>query len=1069
MKRAKIVLSVIVFVFILMVCANLVYYNLDVDEARQAMGETYELTDDWKLLSKDGKETVVQLPYTVLAQDAESIILEHDLSEDYAGLTMSFYAENVALRAMVDGNKIFESGYSKDMGRGLFGRLNQGKPDDQTVQNNVSFQAIGGETQEAGKVMIDLPNATTNAKIRIVMNRVSASRDVTIHEVTIAKRDITIIGILRKSIFPLTCCILIVIGLVVLIMTDVVRALTRRRTNEVLYMILFGFVMIIYSFVQTDILSVFFGNQKAFSVIEHICYVVMPIFLVLYYRKIHGTVYRKRTAVLLGVAVLMAVTELVLDYFFGVQLNQMSDYTLGFHTIIIGVLIHMLTQWSRDEHGAPKIWMDVAALCCVLIAVMTNPVQKRLTQSDVSNLVRILATTLCFFFLTIKHIRALLFEYRERVREDAKKLRDQIKLVESQNELLTQAKLDAEQARQEAVVANEAKGKFLANMSHEIRTPINAVLGMDEMILRESREKTIRNYAMDIYTAGQTLLALINDILDLSKIESGKMEIIPVEYDVCSMIHDLVNMISLRAKSKDLQFEVSVEKDLPSRLFGDDVRIRQILTNILTNAVKYTPDGTVWFRASGRREGEYEILHCEVEDTGIGIKEEDLPKLFEEFQRIEENRSRSIEGTGLGMNITVKMLALMDSHLQVDSVYGKGSKFYFDVKQKIVDETPMGDFETRLQHMSENYHYSKSFCAPDARILVVDDNSMNRKVFGSLLKATKIQVDEAASGAECLELVAKNHYDILFLDHMMPEMDGIETLHRIRKMTDFPCENTPIFVLTANAVTGAREKYLEEGFDGFLSKPIISDKLEQTIRDTLPDDMMREAEDEEENLPEHSSDTVPEDLPDIDGLDWSYAWLHLPDRELLETTIKDFYKILNTHADRLDEMYQGLPAEESMEAYRIQVHAMKSTAATIGITPLSGMARILEMAARDFREDRIRAVHTVFTQEWRSYREKLKGVFGLGEDEVSEDEKASFDPDVLKSLLEMIRLGMEDFDVDTVDGLMVQVGQYRYPDEIKGNLEKMESAITDLDDEVVTALVSDMVKQCDAYVGGTQE
>ena len=318
-------------------------------------------------------------------------------------------------------------------------------------------------------------------------------------------------------------------------------------------------------------------------------------------------------------------------------------------------------------------------------------------------------------------------------------------------------------------------------MSHEIRTPINAVLGMDEMILRESNEPQIKEYAMDIYMAGQTLLSLINDILDFSKIESGKMEIVPVEYDVSSLIHDLANMTIQRAKAKNIKVEVEASHEIPARLFGDDVRIRQVLTNILTNAVKYTHEGSVWLRISYQRKKDTAALTFEVEDTGIGIKKEDLPKLSAEFERIEEDRNRNIEGTGLGINITIQLLELLGSRLQVESEYGKGSKFYFELEQKIVDDTPIGDFESRVHQIAENYNYNTKFCAPDAKILVVDDNAVNRKVLRSLLKETQIQVTDADGGAACLELAFQNHYDLIFLDHMMPEMDGIETLHHLKE------------------------------------------------------------------------------------------------------------------------------------------------------------------------------------------------------------------------------------------------------------------------------------------------
>ena len=275
------------------------------------------------------------------------------------------------------------------------------------------------------------------------------------------------------------------------------------------------------------------------------------------------------------------------------------------------------------------------------------------------------------------------------------------------------------------------------------------------------------------------------------------------------------------------------------------------------------------------------MLQFEVEDTGIGIKKEDLPKLSAEFERIEEDRNRNIEGTGLGMSITMQLLTLLGSKLNVESEYGKGSKFSFDLEQEVVDQTPIGDFEVRVQQIAEDYTYSSKFCAPQAKILVVDDNAVNRKVLRNLLKETQIQVTDAGGGMECLRLVQEEHYDLIFLDHMMPEMDGIETLREIKKLADFPCLHTPIVVLTANAVSGAKEKYLAEGFDDFLSKPVVPEKLEKMIQKMLPKELMMDVQ----QLPAEGQQDFSEEMPQVDGLDWHYAWMHLPDRELLLSLI----------------------------------------------------------------------------------------------------------------------------------------------------------------------------------------
>ncbi|MBQ8140055.1 MAG: response regulator [Lachnospiraceae bacterium] len=383
--------------------------------------------------------------------------------------------------------------------------------------------------------------------------------------------------------------------------------------------------------------------------------------------------------------------------------------------------------------------------------------------------------------------------------------------------------------------ANEAKSRFLANMSHEIRTPINAVLGMDEMILRESGEKHIRGYASDIMSAGKTLLSLINDILDFSKVEEGKMEIIPVQYELSSMINDLVNMIRGRAEKKGLSFNISVNEKIPHILFGDEIRIRQCVLNLLTNAVKYTEKGFVNLKVdfTPGKNDEHVKLKFSVEDSGIGMKPEDIEKLFSPYKRIDEKRNRNIEGTGLGMTITRQLLELMGSFLEVKSVYGEGTCVSFEVEQRIVSADEIGNFAGRLDEVGDSIEeYHELFHAPDARILVVDDTEMNLTVMQSLLKKTAVRVDTALSGRDAVNLSEVNKYDLIFIDHMMPDMDGIETLKAIRLSEKNL--GTPAIALTANAVSGAREMYLEAGFNDYLSKPVDGSKLEKLMAGLLP-------------------------------------------------------------------------------------------------------------------------------------------------------------------------------------------------------------------------------------------
>ena len=388
-----------------------------------------------------------------------------------------------------------------------------------------------------------------------------------------------------------------------------------------------------------------------------------------------------------------------------------------------------------------------------------------------------------------------------------------------------------------ADASNKAKSDFLANMSHEIRTPMNAIIGMDEMILRTKPSDPVKKYALDIQSAGKTLLSIINDILDLSKIESGRMELIPVEYRFSSVMNDVVNMTMKKAQDKGLSYTITVSEDIPSVMFGDEIRIRQIMLNLINNAIKYTHEGSVSVDVSFLKEPS--MLKIMVSDTGIGIKEEDLGKLFGSFQRLEEDKNRNIEGTGLGLNITRRLVKMMDGTIDVKSKYGEGTVFTAQMKQTVIDETPVGDFAQNLIRMQEHKEaYRPALSAPNARVLVVDDNDLNLEVIAGLLEDTKIKVTTAESGKECLEILHDAAFDVIFLDQMMPGMSGVKTLEEIRGRN--LAENTPVIALTADAIVGARENYLREGFTDYLSKPVMYDALEAILLKYLDPSLLTE-------------------------------------------------------------------------------------------------------------------------------------------------------------------------------------------------------------------------------------
>ena len=529
------------------------------------------------------------------------------------------------------------------------------------------------------------------------------------------------------------------------------------------------------------------------------------------------------------------------------------------------------------------------------------------------------------------------------------------------------------QSAEAAIAAGNAKTSFLAQMSHEIRTPINAVLGMNEMILRECSDSSIREYSSNIKSAGRTLLSLINSILDFSKIEDGKMEIISVEYDMASVLNDLVNAITPRAEAKGLTFNVNVDRSLPSVLFGDDVRIRQIIANLLTNAVKYTEKGSVTFVIRGENRTDSSIeLYVAVTDTGIGIREEDINKLYESFIRLDEKRNRNIEGTGLGISIVTRLLNMMDSKLSVESEYGKGSTFSFRLKQGVVDASPIGADYRKAAAESDDVE-KENLYAPDAGVLIVDDNEMNLKVAANLLKINGISPDTALSGQAAIELVEKKHYDIIFLDHMMPKLDGVETLAILKERG--LVEGTAVIALTANAVLGAREMYLGAGFSDYLSKPIESEQLEKKLVKYLPEKLVTyrtfilpTAEDpsaaEQSDLFGYSELTdMRERCPGLNVLTgMGYC---MDSKEFYLETLQAYYD-----SDRCTELEMAF-SQKDTEDYRIIVHSVKSASLTIGAVQLSEHAKMLEFAARDGDDGYIREHHAGFIDE---YKDILSGI-----------------------------------------------------------------------------------------------
>lgn len=1058
-----------------------VVIEFSVDDMTLSKGQVNTFNDGWSLTRQDGSSIALEeLPYSGKSEPDEKLVMENTIPEEFRGLSLAFLSADKTIRVWIDGRKVYEFG--------------------------VADERIFGHTPGSVVNFIDIPAHLEEGKIRIEMTSPYADYAAKLSDITVGKRDVLILKLLTDNLFNIICCFVTVICGIDIGLLFLIQKISGQNTGGQQYLCWYCIVAAIYYFIETKTMSIFYGNQTLYSVLVFLCLMMLPFWLALYFANGRFACCRKRWLVLLGLAGCNIFFQVALQLWNILDFMEMAFVSHGLiilTMIVVGKSYIDTVKKKRDG----ELIIEMTALFLVGLGGVVDIVRMYLIGAGDMGKFSRFGTTAFSVIMLYGHFRQIIRGYSHNIEENARLLQHEVEYMEKKNEQLRRANELAEEARQEALAANAAKGKFLAHMSHEIRTPINAVLGMDTMILRESKEIQIKEYALDIQNAGQNLLALINDILDFSKIESGKLEIIPVEYDISSMIHDISNMITSKVEVKKLEFHICVDERIPSKLYGDDVRIRQVLVNLLNNAVKYTHKGSVTLRVGGETKDGKAFLSFSVEDTGIGIKEEDIARLFNEFERIEEKRNRNIEGSGLGLNITTQLLRLMDSRLDVESVYGKGSRFYFTLEQQIVDAKPVGNLEERIRRQNTEYSYAAVFTAPEAQILVVDDNAVNLKVFISLLKATMVNVDVADGGRACLEMASKKHYDLIFLDHMMPEMDGIETLHHLKEMPECRLENTAVIALTANAISGAKEMYLAEGFDAFLSKPINPEKLEQMILRLLPRELLvfEPEEDSAERVQEGGADRLEasaadghtngtykmqpsgdEELPAVDGVDWSYGLLHLPDRELLLETVTDFYKAIDGEADSLERFYQGCREEyrsneencsgeekpgngescsngeyrsnpEMMNQYRIKVHSMKSSANMIGATVLGGMAKLLENGARDGDMELLDRLTEVFLAEWRSYKDKLKECVKV--EEAEGDKKDVEDYTVILAYLEMLRTAMAELDIDGMDENMARLDEFSYPPDVQENMQRLSLLVSAMDAGQAVGLIAELMEQ----------
>lgn len=584
-----------------------------------------------------------------------------------------------------------------------------------------------------------------------------------------------------------------------------------------------------------------------------------------------------------------------------------------------------------------------------------------------------------------------------------------------------------------ALEYNRERTQFLGRISHAIRTPVNAIQGMNSVIMRETRNPAMKQHSRNIKSSIESLLSIIDDILDVSRIESGKIEILDSPYDFMSLVNDLNNITSLSAGEKGLSFSINNDPNIPARLTGDEIRVRQVILNLLSNALKYTKEGSISLSFGFEKTGENTIdLKITVSDTGEGIKPEDMAHLFDTYERLNEKSNSNIEGTGLGLPITKNLVTLMNGSIACESTYGKGTSFIVTIPQGTDDESTIGSFREREEAASADNDPSAWFLAPSAKVLVVDDVDMNLDVMRALFEPSKMTVDTAGGGEEFLKLITEKKYDIIFLDHMMPSPDGVEAFRKMKTMKDNKNFDTPVIMLTANAVIGAREAYLEMGFTDYLSKPVSEKELINMCRQYLDSSLLSEAvqtapakADESQNEDGYKEifDTLSSFLNTESGLSYSMG-----KKDFYLNSLKSFSK--NGQIELMKEAYE----KKDMPEYKIHVHALKGVARLIGADDLSAKAKALEDASGQGDLSFVEAHHDNIISDFNELSEGITMVLESTEGKSSGNDFSKAD---FSEALTLLSNCAKDIDIDGMDEAAKLLKSFNVPDDIKEKFDQL--------------------------------
>ena len=873
-------------------------------------------------------------------------------------------------------------------------------------------------------LVVRLSEDCEGQEISITFTRLQDDWTDTVDEIYLGAKADILYELIRQNALPLVVTLLLLLLAAAFLIRQAMVSARREGGHRNLYLALYLAFLAAFLICNSGVRQLYFGNILYARSMEFLSIMMIPVPLILFLNQAERG--RFQTA-----------ANLLCLLIFAVDLPVLLLALLG-----ISNLLNML--WAIMLTVLAAALFVVISLCRIAV---TDPEQFRaLTALAISNFLLIVCSAVSFLdivFLSSRHKDVWL----------------------SVGILCHAAGMTVEQLRSQrrlqdtvrrAEMESRAKSDFLANMSHEIRTPINAVLGMDEMILREAEDPRVLEYAADIRRAGKNLLSIINDILDISKIESGRLEITEESYELSALLTDVAELTQVLADEKNLRFVRWIDEQMPNRLCGDAGRIRQIAVNLLNNAVKYTEAGSVTFSVDMIPEVEAHalaqsavirgtptdaaspvFLRMTVRDTGIGIQEKDFPNLFQSFQRLDQKKNAGIQGTGLGLSIVSMLVREMHGCLLVNSVYGTGSEFTVVLPQKKLSDEPIGVLAKRRGEQPGGGG-GALFRAPTASVLAVDDNAMNRRLLEAMLRRTEIRVTTCESGQECLNLVRGNRYDLILMDHLMPEMDGIEALERMRAMEDNRSAGAPVIVLTANAIAGVKEQYLAAGFTDYMSKPIQSVELERMLMRYLPAEKLSAPAEGSAAPAAAEKETLPAWLEELEELDTADGLERCGDARTYLEALRVYAETAAASADEIEKYWNGGDVRNAV----VKIHALKSTSRAVGAAALGGFAERLENAGHAGET----AVLTENVGELlRRYRALGERLAPLRKDDAADADAPEIPAERLREAYGELRERLEEFDIDGASAMLDTLSAYRIPQEERERFEAMRAAARDFE------------------------